>query len=239
MYINVEQAVFASSSRGRVTGYQVVAKSLGVDRRTCQELCRWNPTQMPSNDPDHWTINYFPISDDWVAVTRTVLGGPEYSCRGGTQVVTLILLLTNKQFESYGCNSIAVARTAMMFGYLRLPLQLDSDQLPTARLPEGPIIDQSFPLAAGHQDAYDDLLDEVSYLVLQARRVAVVGLQRPIEAVERLLPKLSFEERRDFSFTTGLAPSLSRPFQAHFLSEVDVSKRRTLDSQQVVCRNVR
>lgn len=233
--MNVEQAVFASSNRGRVNGYQVVAKSPGVDRRICQELCRWNPTRPPSNDPTHWTINYFPISDDLIAVTRTVLGGPEYSCRGGMQVVTLILLLTNEQFESYQCNSITVARTAMMFGYLRLPLQMSCEQLPLARLPDRPIIDLPFPLEAGHHDAYDDLLDEVTDLVQQARRVAIVGLPRPIEAVERLLPKLTAEVRREFSFTTGLAPSVGRPFQAHFLSEVDATRRRTLDSQQVVC----
>lgn len=235
----VEQAIFASSNRGRGGGYQVVAKSSGVDRRTCQALCRWTPTLAPSNDPENWTINYFPVSDDSIAVTRTVLGGPEYSCRGGTQVVTLILLLQNEQFMSYGCNAIAVARTALMLGYLRLPLDMACEQLPSALLPDRPIIDKSFPLDPAHQDAYDDLLDEISDLVMQSRRVAIVGLTEPIDAVAKLLPKLSLEARREFSFTTGLAPSVSRPFQAHFLPEVDVAKRRTLDSQDIVCVNAR
>ncbi len=123
MTMKVEQAVFASSDRGRMDGYQVIAKSSGVDSRACKELCRWAPTRAPSHDPKKWTINYYPVSDDSIAVTRTVLGGPEYSCRGGTQVVTMILLLHNEQFISYDCNSIAVARTALMLGYLRLPLE--------------------------------------------------------------------------------------------------------------------
>ncbi len=233
----VEQAVFASSNRGRVGGYQVIAKSSGVDRRTCQELCRWTPTRAPSNDPDNWTINYFPVSENSVAVTRTVLGGPEYSCRGGTQVVTLILLLQNEQFMSYAGNSIAVARTALVMGYLRLPLDMGREKLATAMLPDCPIIDTSVPRDPVDSDACDDVLDEISELVMQSRRVAIVGIAEPMDAVERLLPKLSVEARREFSFTTGLAPSVSRPFQAHFLPKVDVAIRRTLESQDIVYVN--
>lgn len=239
MAMQVQQAVFASSSRGRAGGYQVIAKSSGVDRRDCQEICRWTPTRAPSSDTDKWTVNYFPVSDDSFAVTRTVLGGPEYSCRGGTQVVTLILLLKDEQFSSYSCNSIAVARTALMLGYLRLPLQMACEKLPIARLPDRPIIEASPPLELAPYDAYDDLLNEIIDLVQQSRRVAIVGFPDPMDAVEKLLPKLSVETRRDFSFTTGLAPSIGRPFQAHFLAEVDAAQRRTLDSQDIVCVQAR
>lgn len=233
----VEQAVFASSNRGRVRGYQVIARSTGVDRGVCQKLCQWTPTRPPSNDPDNWTINYFPVSDHSIAVTRTVLGGPEYSCRGGTQVVTLILLLKNEQFRSFACNSIAVARTALMLGYLRLPLEMPHEKLPTVMLPDRPIINKSIPPDSAQQDSYDDLLGEIRDLVMQSRRVAIVGLAQPIDAVEGLLTKLSVEARRDFSFTTGLAPSVTRPFQAHFLPEADAAQRRTLDAQGIVCVN--
>lgn len=233
--MKVEQAVFASSDRGSVKGYQLVAKSGGVDRACSQALCRWAPTQFPSDDPDHWTINYFPLSDDLVAVTRTVLGGPEYSGRGGTQVVTLILVLANEQFLSYGCNPIAVARTAMTMGSLKLPLDMAREQLPQATLPSRPIVE---PSLMGNRESDDDgfsqLLKEVTDLLRDGRRVAVVGLSDPMEAVVRLLPRLSHEARRSFSFTTGLAPAASRPFQAHFLSDVDLTRQRTLVSQNIV-----
>ena len=77
--MNVEQAVFASSDRGSVKGYQLVAKSQGIDRACSQELCRWAPTQMRSDDTSEWTINYFPVSDDSVAITRTVLATDDES----------------------------------------------------------------------------------------------------------------------------------------------------------------
>jgi hypothetical protein len=111
------------------------------------------------------------------------------------------------------------------------------EKIPTAMLPDRPIIDKPVRIDPANQGDDDDLLDEIRDLVMQSRRVAIVGLPEPIDVVEKLLPKLSVEARREFSFTTGLAPSVSRPFQAHFLREVDVAKRRTLDSQDIVCIN--
>jgi hypothetical protein len=232
--IKLEQAVFASSDRGRMKGYQLVSKSPGVDRESSQELCRWAPTQIPSDNPANWTINYFPISDETVAVTRTVLGGPEYSGRGGTQVVTLILLLTNEQFDSYSYNPIVVAKTAMAMGYLKLPMDMACEQLPLAELPTIPLVDPWNSRDEREQDSYRQLLDEVTELLMDSRRVAVVGLQKPIDAVERLVPRLTPEARRNFSFTTGLSPAVRRPFQAHFLSDSDVTKKRTLDAQSII-----
>lgn len=230
--MNVEQAVFASSDRGRIKGYQVVAHSSGIDRAMIQELCRWAPTQIPSDDPKDWTINYFPILSDAIAVTRTVLGGPEYSGRGGTQVVTLILVLSDEQFMAYGYNPIEVAGAAMAMGYLRLPVDPDNEALPQAVLPSRPIVELNIENYIGERD--EKLLDQVTVLVKEMHRVAVVGFQDPIEAVRRIVPKLSVEARRQFSFTTGLTPTVRRPFQLHFLPSADLTRQRTLDAQDIV-----
>lgn len=232
--IGLEQAIFASSDRGSVKGYQLVCRSAGVDKALAQELCRWSPTQLPTDDPEDWTINYFPVTDDAVAVTRTVLGGPEYSGRGGTQVVTLILLLRDEQFASYAHNAMAVARTAMMMGQLRLPLSMACNQLPQAILPSRPVVEPPFAEESGRGDPDGGLLDEITDLINDARRVAVIGLSSPVDAVERLIPRLSVETRRQFSFTTGLAPTVRRPFQVHFISSPDMIRQRTLDAQHII-----
>lgn len=232
--IAVEQAVFASSDRGSVKGYQLISKSDGIDRALAQELSRWSPTQMPTDDPRDWTINYFPVNNDAVAVTRTVLGGPEYSSRGGTQVVTLILLLQGGQFESYYCNPMVVARTAMTMGHLRLPLSMTCSHLPQAELPKRPIVEpvRCDPIDSG--SGRTRLLEQVAGLINDASRVAVIGLSKPIDLVEQLIPRLSPEARWNFSFTTGLSPTVRRPFQAHFLPSPDMFKQRTLDAQNIV-----
>ncbi len=237
--INVEQAIFASSDRGSMKGYQLVAKSPGVDRSISQALCRWAPTQIPSDAPDQWMINYFPINDETVAVTRTVLGGPEYSSRGGFQVVTLILLLRNDQFQAYSCNPILVAKTALAVGLLRLPLTIDCDQLPVVNLPRQPLVlppDSSTEHsdAVGRSIAYQpETLDKIADMIQHAQRVALIGISDPIAIVERVISKLSLDVRREFSFTTGLSPTVRRPFQAHFLAKADLARQRTLDAQNI------
>ena len=233
----IEQAIFASSERGSVKGYQLVARSPGIDRAISQCLCRWAPTKFPSDDPEDWIINYFPIDDQLVAVTRTIIGGPEYSRRGGFQVVTLILVLTNEQFQAYRCNPILVIKTALALGLLRLPLNLDCDQLPTAKLPVQPLVlpVESKPsrVADRNDDPEREMLDSVAELVTNAQRIALIGADNPIPLVEDLLGKLSFDARRGFSFTTGLAPTVRRPFQAHFLADADLARQRTLEAQNV------
>lgn len=238
--MQVEQAVFASSDRGRMKGYQLVSKSPGVDREVSQELCRWAPTQMMSNDPDEWTINYFPVTPEFVAVTRTVLGGPEYSRRGASQVVTLILLLRDTQFEFYDYNPVAVSKTAMAMGYLRLPLNMEQEQIPQATLPIRPIIEPhaSIQHETSEGDSYS-VLDEVRELLVDSRRVAVVGCPKPYEAVHRLIQSIPLNCRKEISFTTGLSPSVRRPFQAQFLTSADNSLQKTLESQSIAVLDAR
>jgi hypothetical protein len=169
-----------------------------------------------------------------VAVTRTVLGGPEYSGRGGTQVVTLILLLGRAQFESYCFDPIIVARTAMMMGHLRLPLNMTRRLLPAISLPREPVIDRWRRAEGESTDRFDGVVDEVIDLIDAEKRVAVIGLNNPVDAVERLIAMLSPSTRRRFSFTTGLVPAVQRPFQAHFLSSPDWVRQRTLDAQNII-----
>jgi hypothetical protein len=234
---DIEQAIFASSERGSVKGYQLVARSPGIDRAISQCLCRWAPTKLPSDDPEDWVINYFPIDDQLVAITRTIRGGPEYSRRGGFQVVTLILVLTNEQFQAYRCNPILVTKTALALGLLRLPLNLDCDQLPLAKLPVQPLVlpAERRLSRVGDPDAESEhaLLDNVAEMVNSAKRIALIGADNPIPLLEDLIGKLSFEARRAFSFTTGLAPTVRRPFQAHFLANADLARQRTLDAQNI------
>ncbi len=233
--IHVEQAVFASSDRGSMKGYQLVAKSAGIDRETSSELSRWSPTRMVDERPEHRTINAFPISEDRFAVTRTVVGGPEYSGRGGIQIVTLILVLRDDQFSRYLHNAILVAKTAMATGGLRLPMSAKDEKLPTLALPAEPLFQVPDPFKRrSTEESLMPLLEEVSGLLKEARRVAVISRGNPIEAAASLIPMLDYEQRRSFSFTTGLAPAISRPFQLHFLRDADAPMRHTLASQKIV-----
>ena len=232
--IHAEQAIFASSDRGRMKGYQVVAMSPGIDRGMVQEISRWAPTKLPSNDCKAWTVNYFPLSHETVAITRTVLGGPEYSGRGGIQVVTSILVLTNDQFIAYGCNAIALVESAMAMGYLRLPLHPEREVLEPAILPSRAIIESPMRGNEQEEDEDQELLDQVTALIQSTRRVAIIGLSDPVQSISHLVPRLSMEARRSLSFTTGLSPAVRRPFQLHCLPTADRTQQRVFEAQNIV-----
>ncbi|MEM8670020.1 MAG: hypothetical protein AAGG48_21010 [Planctomycetota bacterium] len=232
--IHVEQAIFSSSDRGSMKGYQLVSRSAGIDRDTGNELCRWAPTRLIDERPESWTINAFPVSGDRFAVTRTVVGGPEYSSRGASQIVTSILLFDDQQFSRYLHNPILVARTAMAVGALRLPLDTDEEKLDLVELPGEPLfkVPDLFELRATDGPIAESL-DEAAELIGDSRRVALVGQLHPVEAAASLIPRLGSDHRAQFSFTTGLAPAISRPFQLHLLSDADAPMRHTLASQSI------
>jgi hypothetical protein len=153
-------------------------------------------------------------------------------------VVTVILVLREEQFQAYSCNPVLVAKTAMSIGLLRLPLEMDREQLATVTLPSQPLV---LPAKSTSQaaDMEMELLEEVTDLIRQAQRIALVGAKDPVSWVEHLIPRLALEERRNLSFTTGLSPTVRRPFQVHFLPHVDLSRRRTLEAQKITRIEIR
>lgn len=237
--MQLEQAVFASSDRGCVKGYQLVSKSAGIGTDVALELTRWAPTQLPSDAPDRGTISAWRLLNGTFAIARTVHGGPEYSNRGGIQVVTMFLLVPVDQMELYDFNPIAVARTAIAFGHLRLPFHMRAENLPTVMLPNQPVFRsitdrQTEPVSERRKT----LIGELAELTRISQPFAVTGLSDPIDCVELLVATMSVHQRMKFSFTTGLSPSIRRPLQAHFYRYPDAVRLQTLQSQDIRCLSV-
>lgn len=248
--MHVQQAIFTSTDRGQIKGYQLVAMSEGIDRHTAHELGRWSPSQVETDDSDHWIVSYYVVSEERVAVARTMLGGAEYSGRGNQQVVTSILVLDRGQFSAYENNALSVCRSALTMGGLRLPARLPS-RLEPLELPDFP-----FPSPRSEVDCRgpDDgswsrsrlaaglWCEPVGEAVVEPRwqaalrngqRIAVVGARHVWATAEAMLHSLSHENRPLVSFTTGLPPSLKRPFQVHFLPQVTPQVSQFLKSEAV------
>lgn len=257
--MKIQQAIFTSSDRGQIRGYQLVAVSEDIDRSLSRELQLWSPSHLGEDGSAKWTINYFPISLEHVAVTRTVLGGPEYSSRGGSQVVTLIVVLHNQQFSAYNNNAMLVARTALALGWLRIPSDMPSRlepiELPDVPLPASrgsysfsppPIIDQLDhcpTISVSSKTTLDDQLDvhvlsSLTELLKNKQRIGIVGARNPLHMVESFIERLPMANRRAFSFTTGLQPTFNRPFQAHFLARTSPALAQSLKSEGVLLVDV-
>lgn len=250
--MKIQQAIFTSLDRGQVKGYQLVAKSDDIDRSISRELHRWSPSHLGHADPSNWTINYFPICDESVAVARTVVGGPEYSSRGGSQVVTIIAVLSNQQFAAYDNNAIYFAETAMALGWLRIPPNMPA-RLEAFDVPAEPFVGSfdhhrlpAMQPTENRSLARDSLRNEYRSEILHAGlareivaalesrvRLAIVGASHPISLVTQLILALPVPQRRECSFTTGLPPALHRPFQVHFLADSNPVLNQLLKSEGI------
>lgn len=248
--MQIEQAIFTSADSGSMRGYQLVARSPGIDQRLAKELCRWAPSHASlwGDGAKDWSLNFFPAGEGWVAITRTLYGGPEYSRRGGMQVVTTMLAMRVDQLAGYHFNPLAVARTALALGHLWLQPH-PAERLATINLPPKSVVPSGEEAGTAALDgiagercsadraprATPPLLAQVLDLLRDGRRVAVAGIRDPVAAFGELIALVPPAERADVSFTTGLKPSIRRAFRLHFLPTADPTLRRSLTSQGIHC----
>ncbi len=229
-----EQAVFASADCQHRKGYQLVAHSEGIDSAMGQSLCRWAPSHGALVDPrpHAWSLSYFPVDANHIAVTRTAYGGAEYSGRGGMQVVTSFLVVPLDALWGYENDPLRLARTAMALGYLRLPNSHNEHRAPV-RLP-----DQAVPLPhlarCGDDVSASSRLGSARDSLRKCQRVVILGESNPLHAMQQLLDQLPSSQRLGVSFTTGLTWSMQREFQVQFLPSANPALRQRLAAQNII-----
>jgi hypothetical protein len=228
--MRAEQAIYTSARTRMKRGYHLTSQSPGIDEAQARSLIRWCPSHagLASNQPDASSLNFHPVTDSTVALSRTVYGGAEYSARGGLQIVTRILLLHDNALASYACDPVTLARVAMALGFLRLD-PTAPDQLPPVDLPDRPVRNDN-PFG---DSATMDIVRQVLNFLGEGRRVAVIGANRPIPILAILYSRLRERQRLELSFTTGLKPSMNRAFRLHFLPSVDLTVQHQLASQGI------
>jgi hypothetical protein len=69
---------------------------------------------------------------------------------------------------------------------------------------------------------------------LSEERVAVIGIPDPWTVLRHVMNQLPQDVRSTISFTTGLKPSLRRPFTLQFLSSANRTMRQTLGSSGII-----
>jgi len=230
--MQIEQALFTSAQTSRARGYHLVARSPGIDDRLAQQLEHWAPSEnaLIDRDVDAESLNYFPLDEDWVAFSRTVYAGAEYSDRGQFRTETNMLAVRRAQLSGYDFNPMVFARAALASGYLRLRSQLTSElpalEIPSSlgKNPSGD--DESQQLSATSQEIAERFHED---------RLVVIGCSHPHRLIRHTALSLPSEQRLDLSFSTGLKPSTHRPFRVQFLPAVSDDLVRELDARGMKC----
>jgi len=235
----VDRAIFGSSNQGLIKGYQLLGWSSGIDGALCKELCQWSPTRLHPNDSRNpsnfpWTAQTFPVGADRVCVGRTFVLGEEYSGRGGAHVVSVFLVLSPHQWQAYDYDALGVMYAAMALGHLRaskasMPGILEKVVLPGALpLPSETCYSAQLTNATSKACPQQIPLDELSSRIAAGNRLVLVGLDRPLQVMARLISRLDTASRKRLSFTSGLPLSAHRPFQVHCLDAVSYRQQLAL-----------
>lgn len=231
--MQVEQAVYTSARTRNLRGYHLVARSEGIDEELASTLSVWGPSHGSLADSCRNTesLNVFPAGRGRIALSRTVFGGPEYSGRGGLQVVTRILVFRSEQLAGYEYDTVALTRTVLALGHLRLQAAF-SRPMPRIDLPD----ETMTGLPYARHDAVEEsdvFFTDLRRILSTGGQVAVVGNERPLSLLEQLIRSTPGRERLELSFTTGLNPSVHRPFRMHFLQNVDDDMRYRLETRRI------
>src|SRR5207237_7908046 len=91
----LEQAIFTSIHGHRLDGYQLAARTAGVNDALARELTLWGPAHDSLWDTrrDGRSVNFHPLESGDYCVSSTTLAGAEYSGRSGGRGYTLTFIL--------------------------------------------------------------------------------------------------------------------------------------------------
>ena len=226
--IRFQRAVFTSTGSNSVRGYHLVARSPGIDDDIAQVLCQWSPTHdgLCESSIHASSLNYFLIDDRHFAISKSVIGGSEYSGRSALQTVTTILVGLREDLSVYRNNPMALARMALSMGWLRLIVDYESPlaigELPGLGLPE--TMTATSP---------DDFVERAVTALTAGQRIAIAGAEHPARALAQVFEHIPAELRPEISFSTGIKASTFRPFQIQFFPRIDNRLRDFLGQQRI------
>ncbi len=210
----IEQAIYTSAQTARGDGYQVVAASEGVDKADARELAVWCPSHdaLLKSTPDAVSVNFHPLPSGAWCVSRTTPAGGEFSGRGGPRVYTHCFLVPGETLARFANNPFAFLRAALGSGLLVVHEETPAQLHPVRLAGRTSVVDQSV-LERLAKDPGPRAMGALVQAALSSDRLAVGGGTSVEQAVAGLINCLPPECRTEFSFCTGLKPSLRRLFR--------------------------
>ncbi len=222
----IEQAVFASAQTLRAQGYQLVSHSPGLSEPETRELSIWGPSHdaLLERPGEPSSTNFFKLSSGRYCVSRTTSAGAEYSGRGGHGVYTQFLVVPPQILARFGNNPFAILRAAMASGAIGVRLPIPESLEPLRLLGRSPAVDQAL-LANLARDPGPAAMATLVQAALACDRLAIAASVAPELLIAGLIAALPVECRTEFSFTTGLKFSPSRPVRIASLGNDPASWR--------------
>ena len=227
--MQLRTATYTSVQNRRLSGYQLLNVSDGIDDKVSISLARWSPSHDGLFDgaADARSFNFFNCGDGQYGFSRTCFGGPEYSGRSGLQVFTRILILTEEQFAAFGYDASDVVQRMASSGAFHFcnskDGQFDIRLLQPSRLrrPQNP----------------DDLIAHHGFRAVQMlgrdQQLAVIGIDNTMSFLRAIFKGIDQHTRKEMSFCTGLKPTRTRPFRIQFFNKLTESLKNDLSREKI------
>ena len=208
----IEQAIFTSARTDRAEGYQLLSRSGHVCEADARELSVWGPSHgsLLKESDQAESVNFFALASGSYSISRTSVAGKEYSGRGGKLVYTQYLVVPPEVMARFANDPFAILRAAAASGALRVEEPVP-ESLPAIQLAgRAPAVDPGL-LAQLARDPGPAAMAMLVQAALANERLAISSDIPCEQLVAGLFNVLPVECRVEFSFTTGLKYSPSRP----------------------------
>jgi len=233
----IEQAIFTSAETDCAEGYQLVSRSSGLSPGDAHELALWGPSHdslLERGGPPS-SVNFFRLASGAYCVSRSTVAGVEYSGRGEV-VYTQFLVVAPDTLARFANNPFAIVRAATAIGALRV-LEKVPESLDALRLGGRSTAVDLALVAQLTRDPGPAAVATLVQTALASDRVAIASRVSADQLIAGLFSVLPIECRLEFSFSTGLKSSPSRPLRVSMLPS-DRSSWRNLDSRGFTLLNL-
>ena len=212
--MRLEQAIFTSIRGPRLDGYQLAARSAGIDDQIAKELTVWGPAHdsLWATEPGAKSVNFHRLADGRYCLSQTSLAGAEYSGRGGGRVYTQMLVVPREAIVGFLGDPFQILQAVSASGRMLVHEHIP-DSLPTI-----PLLGRGAELSSDVSQPVINVIGaetvaELTEVVTSSVSLSVVTNLPAPRLFQVVLHQLSLNERLDISFTTGLRPSSRRPFK--------------------------
>lgn len=216
----IEQAIFTSAKTERAQGYQLVGRSPGLSDADARDLAVWGPSHdsLQGSSGSRGSTNFFQLASGHYCVSRTSTAGAEYSGRGGEVVHTRFLVVPPEVLARFANNPFTLLRAATAIGAMEVVTPV-SERLEPLRLGgRSAPVDMGL-LAHLARDPGPAVMATLVQTALASDRLAVAAQVPSEQLLAGLMNLLPIECRTEFSFTTGLKSSPSRPVRVSALPD--------------------
>lgn len=224
--VPIEQAVFTSAKTDRAAGYQLLSRSRGLAEADARELSVWGPSHgsLLEQSQESASTNFFRLASGAYCVSRTTMAGAEYSGRGGESVYTQFLVVPPDVMARFANNPFSILRAAAAHGALcvheTVPDQLEQLEL----CGRAPVVDLGL-VAQLAREPGPPALSTLVQTALVSDRLAIFSDIPREQLIAGLFSLLPVECRTEFSFSTGLKFSPSRPVRISSLPDEESAWR--------------